>query len=213
MAEDNKYMEKILKEVIVATSNEGKFEEIKRMLESVGIEAIMPERKIEVEESGNTFLENAYIKAKVYYEAFKKPVLADDSGIIAEALEPYPGIYSSRFYSLEFGGREDPVPDRDRANIRKLLRLLESEKNRKARFEAFIVLLISEDLGIFTRGICRGEIINEPRGEKGFGYDPVFVPEKERRTMAELKPSEKDKLSHRGKALRLLTGILGTSRL
>ncbi len=208
MAEDNKYMEKILKEVIVATSNKGKFEEIKRMLESVGIRAVMPERKIDVEESGNTFLENAYIKAKAYYEAFKKPVLADDSGIIAEALEPYPGIFSSRFYSIEFGGKEEPIPDKDRANIRKLLRLLEGKGNRRARFEAFIVLLIDENRGIFSRGICKGEIVKEPRGEKGFGYDPVFLPEGETRTMAELDPSEKDQLSHRGKALRSLLSIL-----
>ncbi|WP_461828648.1 RdgB/HAM1 family non-canonical purine NTP pyrophosphatase [Aquifex sp.] len=193
--------------LLVATTNEGKLREIKRILEPLGIEVIPPPEKLGVEETGSTFLENAYLKAKAYFEKFRIPTLADDSGLIVEAIAPYPGIYSSRFYEIEFGGKEEIRGSKDEANIRKLLRLLEKEGNRKAKFVAFIVLY-TEGKGVFTEGEVIGEITREPRGDKGFGYDPIFKPEGYDKTMAELSPEEKDRISHRGKALRRLVELL-----
>lgn len=193
--------------LLIATTNEGKLREIKRILEPLGIEVIPPPENLSVEETGKTFLENAYLKAKAYYERFKMLTLADDSGLIVEAIAPYPGVYSSRFYEIDFGGKEELKGSKDEANIRKLLRILENEENRKAKFVAFVVLY-GEGVGIFAEGEVRGEITREPRGDKGFGYDPIFKPEGYTQTMAELPPEEKDRISHRGKALRRLAELL-----
>ena len=193
--------------VLVATTNEGKLREIRRILSPLGIEVILPERKLKVKESGSTFLENAYLKAKAYYKEFGMPALADDSGLVVEALGGYPGIYSSRFYSIDFGGREEISGSVDETNVRKLLRLLKGEENRRAKFVAFVVLYLG-DGGFFSSGECEGVIAKSPRGKGGFGYDPVFIPEGFDRTMAELSPEEKDVISHRGKALRKLAELL-----
>ncbi|HIP42951.1 MAG TPA: RdgB/HAM1 family non-canonical purine NTP pyrophosphatase [Aquifex aeolicus] len=193
--------------LLVATTNKGKLREFKRVLEPLGIEVITPPEKIEVHETGTSFLENAYLKAKAYYEQFKMPTVADDSGLIVEAISPYPGIYSSRFYEIDLWGKEEIKESKDEANIRKLLRILEDEKNRRARFIAVIVFY-DKDKGFFVEGEVKGEITKSPRGDKGFGYDPIFVPEGYDKTMAQLSPEEKDLISHRGKALRKLYGIL-----
>lgn len=208
MAEDNKYVEKIMKRILIGTGNKGKFREIEKALKEAGVEALFPEEEVKVEERGSTFLENAYIKAFAYYEKFKMPVLADDSGLIVYSLEGFPGIFSSRFWQIDYGGYEEPVPDKDTANIRKLLRLLKNKNDRRARFEAVIVLLLGEDLGIFSRGVCEGYITDCPRGDKGFGYDPVFVPAGKEKTMAEIDPDEKNRISHRGKALKKIVDFL-----
>jgi len=196
--------------LIVATTNPGKLEEIRRIIEPCGVEIVPPPEKVEVEESGTTFLENAYLKARAYYERFGMPVLADDSGLVVDALGGYPGIFSSRFCEIEFGGYEPCKGNRDGANVRKLLRLMEGKEDRRARFVAFVVVL-GKEWGVFSEGVCEGSISFRPRGEGGFGYDPVFIPKGEHRTMAELAPEEKDALSHRGKALRKLLegGVLG----
>ncbi len=195
--------------IIVATTNEGKLAEIERILSPLGFEVQPPPRKLEVKESGDSFLENAYIKAQAYYEKFGMPTLADDSGLVVSAMAPYPGVYSSRFYSLEFGGVEEVRGNKDTTNIRKLLRLLEKEKDRSAKFVACVVLYIGEK-GLFSFGECKGSIAYEPRGDKGFGYDPIFVPEGFDKTMAEISPEEKDRISHRGKALRNLLDLIKT---
>ncbi|HID65918.1 MAG TPA: RdgB/HAM1 family non-canonical purine NTP pyrophosphatase, partial [Aquificaceae bacterium] len=152
-------------------------------------------------------LENAYLKAKAYYEKFKMPTVADDSGLIVEAISPYPGIYSSRFYEIDLWGKEEIKESKDEANIRKLLRVLKNEKNRRAKFVAVIVFY-DKDKGFFVEGEVKGVITESPTGDKGFGYDPIFIPEGYDRTMAELSPEEKDLISHRGKALRKLYRIL-----
>ncbi len=208
MAEDNKYVEEIVKRILIGTGNKGKFKEIERILKSIGIEAIPPEEEVKVEEKGDTFLENAYIKAEAYYERFKMPVLADDSGLVVYSLDGLPGVFSSRFWEIDYGGYEEPVPDKDTANIRKLLRLLKGKEDRRAKFEAVIVLLIDRDRGIFSRGVCEGYIGECPKGDKGFGYDPVFIPSGMERTMAELDPQEKNSISHRGKALQKIVDFL-----
>ena len=201
-----------LKEVLVASSNPKKVKEIEEILKPLGIEVLKAPEKLEVEETGTTFLENAYLKAKAYYERFKIPTIADDSGLVVEAIKPYPGIYSARFYSLEVFGKEEPIPSEDEANIRKLLRVLEKEENRKAYFVSVIVLYLGER-GLFSEGVVRGTIAKTPRGDKGFGYDPVFIPEGYSQTFAEMEPQEKHKISHRGKALRNLYGLLKGCKL
>ncbi len=208
MAEDNKYVEEIVKRILIGTGNKGKFREIERILKSIGIEAIPPEEEVKVEEKGDTFLENAYIKAEAYYERFKMPVLTDDSGLVVYSLDGYPGVFSSRFWEIDYGGYEEPLPDKDTANIRKLLRLLRDKEDKRARFEAVIVLLLDRDMGIFSRGVCEGYIGECPKGNKGFGYDPVFIPSGMERTMAELDPEEKNRISHRGKALQKIVDFL-----
>ncbi len=208
MAKDNKYVEEIVKRILIGTGNKGKFKEIERILKSIGIEAIPPEEEVKVEEKGDTFLENAYIKAEAYYERFKMPVLTDDSGLVVYSLDGYPGVFSSRFWEIDYGGYEEPLPDKDTANIRKLLRLLRDKEDKRARFEAVIVLLLDRDMGIFSRGVCEGYIGECPKGNKGFGYDPVFIPSGMERTMAELDPEEKNRISHRGKALQKIVDFL-----
>ncbi|RTZ68608.1 MAG: non-canonical purine NTP pyrophosphatase, RdgB/HAM1 family [Aquificaceae bacterium] len=199
-----------LKKVLIASSNPKKAKEIEEFLKPLGIEVVLPPRKLEVEETGTTFLENAYLKAKAYHEEFGLPTLADDSGLIADAIAPYPGIYSARFYSLEVFGREKPTPSEDTANIRKLLRVLKDKENRNARFVACIVLYLGDGKGIFTEGVVKGYITDTPRGDKGFGYDPIFVPEGFNVTFAQMELSQKQKISHRGRALKKLVQLLKT---
>ena len=202
-----------LKKVLIASSNPKKAKEIEEFLKPLGIEIVLPPKKLEVEETGNTFLENAYLKAKAYHEAFGLPALADDSGLVVEAIAPYPGIYSARFYSLEVFGKEEPTPSEDSANIRKLLRVLKDKENRNAKFVATVLLYLGDGKGIFTEGEVKGKIIDTPRGNKGFGYDPIFVPEGFNVTFAQMELQQKQKISHRGRALKklaeLLKGLLG----
>jgi XTP/dITP diphosphohydrolase len=193
--------------VLLATSNRNKAGEMERILRPFGFEIVLPDEPVRVEETGSTFLENALIKARAYFERFRLPALADDSGLEVEALGGYPGIFSSRFYSIEFGGTQEVGRSKDEANVRKLLRLLKGKKNRRARFVCWLVLYTGEG-GVFSWGECRGTIAEGPRGSGGFGYDPIFVPEGFSRTMAELSPEEKDRISHRGRAVRNLVETL-----
>jgi len=196
-----------LKEVLVASSNPKKVKEIENILSPLGIKVLKPPQKLKVEETGTTFLENAYLKAKAYYEKFKIPTIADDSGLIVEAIAPYPGIYSARFYSLERFGKEEPTPSADEANIRKLLRVLKDKEDRRARFVSFVVLYQGER-GLFTEGVVEGWIAKEPKGEGGFGYDPIFIPQGFEKTFAQMTPEEKNKISHRYRALKNLYQLL-----
>ncbi|QWK19374.1 MAG: RdgB/HAM1 family non-canonical purine NTP pyrophosphatase [Hydrogenobacter thermophilus] len=196
-----------LKKVLLATKNRGKVEEMKRLLEAYGIHVELPERDIEVEESGSSFLENAYLKAQAYHREYLMPVLADDSGLVIPSLDGYPGVFSSRFYQHEYGGKEEVVSDKDEANIRKVLRLMKGKQDRSAKFVAFLMLSCG-DAGYWAKGECIGKILEEPRGSGGFGYDPIFQPEGSDKSMAELKPGEKDAISHRGRAVRNLVSII-----
>jgi len=178
------------------------------MLEPLGVEVILPEEKLSVEEKGNSFMENAYIKAMAYFEKYHIPTLADDSGLVVPSLGGYPGVFSSRFHSIDWGGREEVQTSEDEANIRKLLRLMKDVSDRRAYFKAVLCLVLEEGLSIFSEGTCEGEIVHSPRGSGGFGYDPIFKPKSYEKTMAELSPEEKDLISHRGKALRKLKEFL-----
>ncbi|MEZ0360853.1 MAG: RdgB/HAM1 family non-canonical purine NTP pyrophosphatase [Hydrogenobacter sp.] len=196
-----------LKKVLLATTNAGKVKEMKRLLGFYGIDAEVPDEDLRIEEGSSSFLENAYLKAQAYWERYRKPTLADDSGLVVPALGGYPGIFSSRFYSHEYGGKEEVIATKDDANIRKVLRLMKEVKDRRATFVAFLVLNLGYS-GYWSKGECNGVILTEPKGSGGFGYDPIFQPEGSEKSMAELTPEEKDLLSHRGKAVRNLMSII-----
>ena len=187
---------------VLATSNRGKVEEFRRLFAGSGIEIVLPDKVIEVEEKGQSYLENALIKAKAYHRVYSLPTIADDSGLEVDALGGYPGLFSSRFWSIDHGGIEIGDEPPDARNVRKLLRLLDG-KDRSARFVA-VVVLYPGDCFLASEGTCEGRIADSPRGEKGFGYDPVFIPEGLNLTMAERSPEEKDRISHRGRAVRSL---------
>ncbi|MBK3333142.1 RdgB/HAM1 family non-canonical purine NTP pyrophosphatase [Persephonella atlantica] len=200
-----------MNKILVATTNRGKLREFRQIFSQYGIDVLSLEdmkEKITVEEDRETFLENAIKKAKRYGDFYRIPVIAEDAGLEVEALGGYPGVYSARFYSIDFGGKEEIKEDKDRANINKLLRLLKNKRNRKARFVSVVVFYSPESSGIWTEGYCYGTISEKPEGDRGFGYDPIFIPEGYSKTMAQLEPEEKNRISHRGKAVRKLVKIL-----
>ncbi len=181
--------------IVLATSNENKVKEIKDLLKDFPVKITclkdygpMPEPV----EDGTTFDENAYKKALHYAKVLGIPALADDSGLVVEALGGAPGVYSAR-YAGEHAT--------DRQNCEKLLKELEGVSNRKARFECVISLATPGGPALTWEGRCEGEITREPRGESGFGYDPVFLSREYGKTFAEISMEEKSRVSHRGRAL------------
>ncbi len=195
---------------MICTSNKKKFEEISSILKALNIEFVTPPYELEVEETANTFLSNAYLKAKAYHEAFGIPALADDSGLVIEALGGRPGVYSARFYQDEFGSsvlkEEDFKLSKDELNNLKVLRLLENEENRRAKFVSAMVLMLSSSQGIFGEGELKGHIARHPSGSLGFGYDPIFIPEGYDVSLASIE--HKNEISHRRKAINALFDIL-----
>lgn len=188
--------------LIAATNNTHKVIEFKRILEPLGYTVLSQKEAgihIEVEETGETFEENAYLKAKSVYEASGLPTVADDSGIVVDALNGAPGVYSARY-----GG---PALD-DVGRYEKLLAEMENvpDSNRTARFVCAISLILSNEKVYSFTGVCEGKIGYAPRGENGFGYDPIFMVGD--KSTAELSPAEKDKISHRGQALRKMEKLL-----
>lgn len=181
-------------EFIMATHNLHKLEELRRILEPLGIcvnTADLPE----VDETGTTFEENAFLKAESACRETGKPSLADDSGLEVDALDGRPGVYSARYAG-------EAATDAQRCE--KLLQEISNVpmQDRTARFVSVICCVYPDGRRLSVRGECGGSIAFEPRGIDGFGYDPIFlVGEK---TYAELSPSEKDAVSHRGRALRAL---------
>jgi len=173
--------------IIVATSNEHKLKEIKEIFNDFNVVG-MSKDYLAPEETGHTFCENALIKAKSI-EHLGEIVLADDSGIEVQALLGLPGIYSARYS----GGN-------DYQNNQKLLEELKHHANRKARFVCCMVAIVNKKT-ISAEGILEGTIAFEPKGENGFGYDPIFIPSGFNQTLAELGSDIKNKISHRKKAL------------
>lgn len=194
-----------MKEVIIATKNPGKAREFEHIFAPRGIEVKTlldyPEME-DVEETGTTFEENAALKAEAVSKQLNKMVIGDDSGLIVDALEGRPGIYSARYAGEE--------PKDDQKNLEKVLNELQGvpEENRTARFYCALAVAWPGNETITVSGTCEGRILEEQRGTNGFGYDPVFyVPEKGC-AMAELSSNEKNKISHRANALKKLEGIL-----
>lgn len=188
------------KNIVIATGNEGKAKEFEALFAQKGytIQTLndFPELK-EVEETGETFAENALLKAESVAKELNTTVLADDSGLKVDALGGQPGVYSARY-----AGKEKD----DAANNAKLLSELSelTEEERGAQFHCTLALAHPEKESLVIEGEVEGIIIGVPRGENGFGYDSLFYVPEEEKTMAELSSEEKNKISHRAVALKKL---------
>jgi len=192
----------MINEVVLATGNKGKAKEFSKLLEGVFGNVISLSdigSPPEVIEDGLTFRDNALKKARTIAQYSGKLTLADDSGLVVDALNGRPGVYSAR-YSGEGAT--------DKTNIEKLLAELGDNPDRKARFVCVLALVDPNGEELVIEGFCEGVILDKPRGEGGFGYDPIFyLPDREK-TMAEVDPEIKNRISHRAKACELLTQYL-----
>ncbi|HPW68074.1 MAG: RdgB/HAM1 family non-canonical purine NTP pyrophosphatase [Desulfomonilia bacterium] len=188
--------------LLAATTNQGKIREISEILSGLGISVVTPQEinlTLDVKEDGATFAENAVIKARAWSRAAGLPAVADDSGLCVDALGGRPGVLSARFSG------PDPT---DAKNIALLLKLLKGKPDRSARFVCAAALAWETGEVIVAEGAYEGVVIREPRGSKGFGYDPVFLDPELNRTLAEMSPEEKNARSHRRKALDGLKNLL-----
>jgi len=187
--------------LVLASNNAGKLAEFGRLLQGSGIEVVAQSELglQDIEETGLTFVENALLKARNAARVTGQPALADDSGLCVDALDGAPGLYSSRYAG--------PEGDAQR-NIAKLLEALEwvPDDRRSARFCCALVLLrhAEDPQPLIAEGRWEGRILHAPRGNNGFGYDPVFLDPENNLTAAELDPAIKNRISHRGRALQLL---------
>lgn len=181
--------------LVIATRNRHKLEEIRAIFAFNHLEissALDYPHLPDVEETGMTFAENAILKARTLADATGRWAMADDSGLEVDALDGAPGVYSARFAG-------EPV--NYAANNEKLLRLMAGQQNRAARFHTVLALASPDGRNYTVNGKCEGRIIESPRGTAGFGYDPLFVPEGEHLTFAEMPAEKKNRISHRARAL------------
>ncbi|MDG5470991.1 XTP/dITP diphosphatase [Jeotgalibacillus sp. ET6] len=193
-----------MKKVLIATANKGKANEFKNLFAPLGYEVTTlldyPEMD-DIEETGETFEENAILKAEAASSQFNVLAIADDSGLLIDALNGEPGVYSARY-----AGKEK----NDEENIKKVLRNLQGipPHKRTGRFHCTLAISIPGKKTFTVTGECEGRITNEKMGEGGFGYDPIFWIEDESRTLAQMTGEEKSAISHRGNALKKLKEIL-----
>jgi XTP/dITP diphosphohydrolase len=192
------------KEIVIATHNKHKFQEIKKILSDIpfrliGGGSIAPH--LVVDEIGDSYLENAVLKALAFSKKTGLPSLADDSGLEVAALKGEPGVKSNRYFGPDLSGKE---------KAEALLKLLDriSHDDRSARFICVAVLAIKKEIVHVTRGIVEGYIGHDLRGNDGFGYDPIFVYPPEKKTFAELKEEVKNEVSHRSIAMRKMKDFL-----
>jgi XTP/dITP diphosphohydrolase len=192
--------------IAAATKNAGKIKEIEKITKQYGMTVVSRDDAgvdpdLEIEENGSTFAENSLIKAKAVAELCGMPAVADDSGLMVDALQGAPGVRSARFAG-EHGN--------DAKNNEKLLALMEDvpDEKRGAKFVCAVTLVFPDGKVISAEGECRGRIAREPKGSGGFGYDPLFVPDGYDKTFAELGADVKNKISHRSRALMRLAGLL-----
>jgi XTP/dITP diphosphohydrolase len=186
-----------MKKLILATSNPGKLREIGEYLTEIDLELQLKPDSLEIEETGATFVENAHLKASQIALALGEWSIADDSGLEVSALGNAPGIYSARY------GKND------QERIERLLRELGDNQDRSACFVCVIAIASPDGEIVFTAtGICPGEILTSPRGEGGFGYDPIFYLPEYGLTFAEMSPELKRQVSHRGRAFEELLPYL-----
>ena len=186
--------------IVLATRNKGKVKEIKELLGSFDIEikslddfGPIPE----VTEDGSSFEDNAYLKAYFTAKVLGLPAIADDSGLVVDALEGAPGVYSARFAG------ENAT---DKENNSKLLREMAGKTNRKAHFETAVIIAVPRGPALTYVGKVEGEIAESPVGDNGFGYDPLFYYPPMSKTFAQMTGEEKNSISHRGKAIKELAG-------
>ena len=191
--------------VVLASKNPHKLVEISKITEKFGMELILQSQlgvDIDVEETGTTFEENSFLKAEAVMKATGLPALADDSGIAVDALNGEPGVYSARY------GFDESLDDWGRLEL--LLKNTDHvpDGQRQAQFVCVITMVTPDGKTIQARGEIHGELTREPRGENGFGYDPIFFYPPYEKTTAEMAPEEKNAVSHRGNALRVLNDKL-----
>lgn len=194
--------------IVLASGNKGKIKEIQAILKD---HPIIPQSEFnveEAEETGSTFVENAIIKARNAAMHCNSPAIADDSGLVVDALKGAPGVISARYAGIGAS---------DRQNLLKLLKDLEGipTEQRSARFVCVIVLIrhANDPLPLIAQGTWEGSILEQSLGENGFGYDPVFWVPTHQQASAELTPEEKNAISHRGQALSNLTAMLRSCNL
>ncbi|KKE80500.1 XTP/dITP diphosphatase [Oceanobacillus caeni] len=194
-----------MKQIIIATKNRGKAKEFKEFFSQKNIEALslldIEKQLPDVDETGDTFEENASLKAEEISHILNKAVLSDDSGLVIDALDGRPGVYSARYA----GEDKD-----DEENVKKVLKELENipEHDRNARFVCVLAIARPEGQTKLVRGECEGKIALFPSGDNGFGYDPIFIPDGYQQTMAELEPEEKNQISHRKLAMDKLDDLI-----
>ena len=191
--------------IVLASNNPGKVREFNHLLEGSGLE-VQPQSDLsvtDIEETGLTFVENAILKARNAAQITGLPAIADDSGLEVDALDGAPGIYSARYAGAGAS---------DAQNLQKLLEALKNvyDEHRGARFQCLMVYMrhATDPVPRIFQGTWEGRILRQPRGENGFGYDPVFFVPDQHRSSAELPPDVKNRLSHRGKALSELVASL-----
>jgi XTP/dITP diphosphohydrolase len=191
---------KFPEKIVLATGNQGKVREFASLFADYGVDVVAQKELgvSDVPETGTTFVENAIIKARHAAQVTGLPAIADDSGLVVDALGGAPGIYSAR-YAGEPANAEN--------NMNKLLHALENKTNRKAQFRTAIALHLNGEKHLFE-GICKGDITSSKQGKKGFGYDPIFQPEHFEQTFAEMNAESKNKISHRGIAVQKLVAFL-----
>jgi len=191
--------------ILIATNNINKVKEIREILKGSSIDVFsMDEAGIDadIEENGSTFSENALIKARELFRISGGPTLADDSGLVVEALGGAPGVYSARYSGIEGSNKDD-------ANIIKLLSDMKDIKNRKAYFACAIVFIDPSGNEHVVEGQCHGSIADTKKGINGFGYDSIFIVDgADGKTMAEISPEIKNNISHRGNALKKIKKVL-----
>lgn len=183
--------------LVLASKNQHKLLEMEHILRDLGLEVVLEAQvgvDVDVEETGTTFLENAALKARAVMEASGMAAIADDSGLMVDALDGAPGVYSARYGNL----------DSDQARTSYLLENLKDVPagKRGAQFVSAIVCILPDGREVHAQGTCQGEILFAPRGENGFGYDPVFYSPELKKTFSEATEEEKSTVSHRGRALR-----------
>lgn len=193
-----------MKRIIIATSNEGKMKEFRRLLAHKDVEILSMREAgidIDIDENGTTFEENAAIKAKSVCDVAHTLCLSDDSGLVIDYLNGEPGIYSARYL-----GHDTPYEEKNRIIVDRLKGV--PEEKRTARFVCAVAAAFPDGRVITVKDTMEGRIAEEPAGCGGFGYDPIFFFPPKGMTSAELTPDEKNAVSHRGKALRKMVSIL-----
>ncbi|MCC7104991.1 MAG: RdgB/HAM1 family non-canonical purine NTP pyrophosphatase [Chloroflexi bacterium] len=188
--------------LLLATTNPGKIREMRQLLRDLRVRLVSPAElglNLDVEETGTTFQENAGLKARAYFAASGIPCLAEDSGFEVDFLDGQPGVQSARWEGDDYARKN-----------RLIVEMLAGQRGmaRRCRYVAVMAFIDPGGTLHFSRGEVIGQIADAPRGDGGFGYDPIFFVARYKRTMAELTPEEKDRISHRGKAIARIRGVI-----